>query len=361
MDQNQISASTQKIQKQNKKGKSRKDTIEAGNMIVTKVNMTQIFSFDVQERVMKVLAKAGMVQLASQILDSMVLGQYMYVPSSMSYVAVLNGLRRIKKLDSVRDTLEKLSNACRNNDSGGNVSVDGGDYNNISNNSSSSSSSNNSSNNSSNSACGTRSLDVVALNTYLGAISDVLTTKSPLRTISSPSSTTITPPKEELLMDAYNLLQPNVAKEKYSIDSGPDIISFNTVLNAAISMPIQNSTLINDLIQMMKRTEGIVEDIYTYNLRLKACGTGTSTTGYKIMIIDEILAHPTVRPDKFTIEQSLLPLAREGRIGDILELLRDFNFNCVSTRIDPLTVSNAYSTFLIALVKVRIHQTVFEC
>jgi hypothetical protein len=65
-------------------------------------------------------------------------------------------------------------------------------------------------------------------------------------------------------------------------------------------------------------------------------------------IFEQILSHPIVSPDKFTVEQMLLPLAKNGRVGDILELLRDFNLQQQS----ETSISNAYSTFLIALVKV---------
>jgi len=260
-------------------------------------------------------------------------------------VAVLNGLRRVKKLDLVQSTLMKLSNACQHDDIHGNGN--GNSDNSISN----------------NSGGGGGSIDVVALNAYLGAISDVITTKSSSPSSSSSSSSFSVASKEKLLMDAFNLLQPNVARETYSIGSDPDTISFNTVLNAAISMPVKNSTLINDIIQMVKTTEGVVEDIYTYNLRLKACENGIWSTADKIAIVDEILSHPTIRPDKYTIELSLLPLAREGRIGDILELLRDFNYSCDSTQVPPRSISNAYSTFLIALVKggeIYIARSIFD-
>ena len=249
---------------------------------------------------MKVTAMAGLIQLSCEILNSMT-KENNYFPSSMGYVSVLNGLRRVQKLEILHETLCTLSDVCRKTN---------------------------------------QNVQTVALNSYLGAICDVA--------ISSRNNDTC----NKMLRDAIGLLQPNIARERYMISDGPDIISYNTVLNAALSIKNQNMTLVQEIIDLIHANDDIIEDMYTYNLKLKAFGNGVANTADKIAIIDEILAHPILTPDKFTIEQALLPLAREGRIGDILEILWNFNN---SQKESPVSVSNAYSTFFIALVKVGLN------
>ena len=96
-----------------------------------------LFSYSIQERVMKITAMAGLVQLSLHILDSMLCirprvysatsadddddvsagidsrEKKPHIPSSMSYIAVLTGLRRVKKLYVLEQTLSNLSNACQ--------------------------------------------------------------------------------------------------------------------------------------------------------------------------------------------------------------------------------------------------------
>lgn len=238
---------------------------------------------------------AGLIQLSCEILESMIKIKR-YVPSSIAYIAVLNGLRKVKKLSILRETMASLSIICKENN---------------------------------------QSLDTVALNTYLGALCDA-------SLISSSNSTS-----SDLIAEAVELLRPNVASDLYAIHAGPDTISYNTVLTSALTANGDNTAAVAEIMSLMK-SNYILDDIYTYNLRLKACGNGPTAIEKKIDIIDEILAHPIINPDKFTIEQILLPLAKKGRIGDILEVLKDFNAQQES----EISVSNAYSTFLIALVKV---------
>ena len=247
---------------------------------------------------MKVAAMTGLIQLSSRLLDSMVVDNK-HIPSSIGYAAVLNGLRKAKKLTLLQKAMLDLSITCKETN---------------------------------------QSLDTVALNIYIGAICDFATIPSTNANYS----------QSDFLREALDLFLPNVANDRYAIRDGPDTVSYNTMLNFALSSKPRNSTLATEMIELM-RSNGIAGDIYTYNMRLKACGySGQMAVAEKILIIDEILSHPAVIPDKFTIEQALIPLASEGRIGDILELLKNFN----SQQGSMASKSNAYSTFLIALVKV---------
>ena len=270
--------------------------MKAGN-IIQSLQINDKFSYSIQERVMKVTAMAGLIQLSCEILNSMT-KENNYLPSSMGYVAVLNGLRKVQKLDVLHETLCTLSDVCSKTD---------------------------------------QYVQTVALNSYLSAMCDIAISSRNLDK------------SNKLLRDAIGLLQSNIANERYTIRDGPDIISYNTVLNAALSTKNQNMTLVEEIIDLIRANDGIVEDMYTYNLKLKAFGSGVANTADKIALIDEILTHPILTPDKFTIEQALLPLAREGRIGDILEILWNFNN---SQKESSISLSNAYSTFFISLVKV---------
>ncbi len=245
---------------------------------------------------------AGLIQLSCEILDSMIKNQN-HVPSSMGYVSVLNGLRKVRKLNVLQSTMNDLYNVCKKTN---------------------------------------RCIETVALNTYLGAICDAA--------VSSKENDL----SNTLLRDAVELLKPNIANERYAVHDGPDAVSHNIVLNAALSSRIQNKDLVEEILDLMNKN-GVAEDIYTYNLRLKAFGNGVANTSDKIALIDEIISHPILIPDKFTIEQALLPLAREGRIGDILEILWNFNN---SQKESAHSLSNAYSTFFITLVKVCINLSV---
>ena len=237
---------------------------------------------------------AGLIQLSCQILDSMIAKKY--VPSSMGYIAVLIGLRKVRKVNMLEETMSKLAAVCKETD---------------------------------------QWLETPALNVYLGALCDAI--------MLSPSKSS----SRDIFNEAFDLLQPNIAQDRYTIKDGADTCSYNTVLNVATSPFSKNLTLATEIIDLMAMNN-IAEDIYTYNLRLRACGNGQRSIEDKMEIFEQILSHPIVSPDKFTVEQMLLPLAKNGRVGDILELLRDFNLQQQS----ETSISNAYSTFLIALVKV---------
>lgn len=261
------------------------------------IGIEKKYSYAIQERVLKVVSMAGYVKLSLQILNSMIYfdddednggghsnSTAPYIPSSMAYTSVFNRLRKWKKVDTMRETLEKLSRACKLNG---------------------------------------EMLDVVVLNTYLAALCD------PVKI------------NQVLLEEARQLLDAKVAMERYRFPD-PDVISFNTVLNAAAEIGYQ--AVIDDIIHTMKK-QGVVPDIVTYNALLKDASTPTD----KLAVMDEIRAFPGLSFDKYTIEMSVLAFAQEGLILELLELLKDFSL----TNRDKYSLSNAFSTFLLALVKVR--------
>jgi len=297
------------------KATTQKDVVEAGR-VIEGLNITsrEKFSFPVQERVMKAAAMIGLLNLSLNLLYSMIGNSNTeldiniptddmsthstYIPSYMAYTAVLNTLRRTRKTDQMRKTIEDMASACRR---------------------------------------ASTNLNVVAFNTYLAALCD--------KAISSQN--TAPENARDILSEPLAMIQPGVASEKYAVMGGPETFSFNTVLNAAAS--IKNHLIVNEIIGLME-LQGLVADVYTYNARLKALQSikmDDTAIAQSIVIIEEILASSNVKPDAYTIELALGTLAREGRIGDILSLLG--NFNPADKRKE--SVSNAYTTFLLALVK----------
>eukprot|EP00979_Chaetoceros_neogracilis_P006141 scaffold1222_cov260-Chaetoceros_neogracile.AAC.41 len=245
---------------------------------------------------------AGYVKLSLFLLDSMLgissnsisstMSSKIYIPSYMAYTSVLNRLRKWKKIDTMRETLQKLSHACKITRK-------------------------------------QEKLDIVALNTYLAAICDTMKMRNDGEK------------DVELMREAMDLLYPGVATEKYTLPD-PDVMSFNTVLNAAAEM--KNGTLVNEAIHLMKK-QGIAPDIVTYNAMLKAA----PTAGFKVSVVDEILETPDLVADRYTVEMAIMPLVEEGRIPDLLNLLHGFS----SADQPEHAVQNAYSTFLLALNKGR--------
>ena len=250
------------------------------------LNIASIYSHAIQERVMKAVSMAGYINLSLSLLESMLDTNQtkVYVPSYMAYTAVLNRLRKWKRIDTMRELMQKLSKAC-------DVTKE--------------------------------TLDIVALNTYISALCDVI-----------PSSTSNH--DYELVQEVMTLLK----HESSSAMPRPDVMTFNIALNLAANLG--NETLVNDTIHLMKH-QGILPDIVTYNAMLKAA----PTSEFKAKVVDEILEKKELTPDRFTIELALIPLLDQGRIADLLQLLQTFR----SSHEKEYVLQNAFSTYLLTLVK----------
>ena len=256
------------------------------------------YSYAIQERVMKAVSMGGYVKLSLQIMNSMIIpaegsnAAAPYIPSTIAYTSVFNRLRKWKKIDTMRETLENLSRACQ---------VKG------------------------------EMLDVVVFNTYLAALCDTMKSKK------------VEDVRIELIDEALELLYHQSSRDKYNFPD-PNVMSFNTVLNAAAAM--KNQTMIEEIIDTMKERD-IVPDIVTYNALLKEA----STPSEKMDLIQEIRSFPGIAFDKYTVELTLLSFVAEGLISEMLDMLKEF---CVLKE-EEYILSNAFSTFLLTLVKVSVH------
>lgn len=274
--------------------RSKQEAIQAEEIILGMEIETK-YSYAIQERVVKAASMAGYLKLSIGILKSMINTNSkdmssIYIPSSMAYISVLNRLRKWKKIDEMREIIQKLSHASK---------LKG------------------------------QLLDVVAFNTYLAALCD---------------SIKVNPGYDdsvELVEEALQLLRRPNTREQYQF-SDPDVMSYNTVLHAIADL--KNETMICETIRLMKK-QGVAPDIATYNAMLKASSDRTK----QLTIMDEIRSSPTLSYDKYSIELILLAFAEQGLILDMFQLLQDF----ITSGIAKNEVANAFSAFLLALVKVR--------
>lgn len=284
-----------------------------------------IFSYSIQERVMKATAMAGLTDISLQILNGMIdtiidgkerekaaetfsssiqvpTNQTVHTLSPIAYTAVLSSLRQQEHMDEFHDTMRKLGAFFKKTG---------------------------------------EQMDVVALNIYLASLCHYGVKLG----------------DSKMIDNAIQLLHPNVAKERFS-SMDPETYSFNTVLNVLASM--KNSTLLDEVVGLMERQQ-VHADIYTYNARLKAFSKSydEASISARLSILKDLMHDPNVIPDQYSIEMVLVPLARSFEYSTILELLKNWDPQDKTRS----TVSNAYSTFLLALVKgkeVEIARAVFD-
>ena len=329
------------------------------------MNITSTESYDVQERVIKATAMVGLVQLSTNLLESMISDDnynlthdqnslqqnknekqinMAHIPSGMAYSSVLNSLRKMGKISKMRNLLDKLVIACKKQ----NVH-----------------------------------LDLVTFNIYLSGLCDAILTSNKHTVDQSPinddndddvdhdvdvdhgDNTTKNKYQKQtndFLSEVVYLLQPGVAEEKFFLNNEPNILSYNTVLSVAARLGDQ--TIVNEVYDLL-RSRDIQPDIYTYNARIRSAKYNSIDSLYPevLNLFDELMSEPNIKPDQYTIELVLVPLARAGRVGDILNLIRDFEISEGSNHRGLQKLSNAFSTFLITLVKadeIEIAQAIFE-
>uniref|UniRef100_A0A7S2URA9 Pentacotripeptide-repeat region of PRORP domain-containing protein n=1 Tax=Attheya septentrionalis TaxID=420275 RepID=A0A7S2URA9_9STRA len=323
---------------------SQRDLTEAGRKIEYLCQEYPDYSLTVQERVMKATALAGLVHITMDIFQRSFIGRSA-LPSSMSYIALLQTLRRMRKVNEMRQVLVDLGNIFRQNHG---KQTNDDDENNH------------------------RGVHTTALNIYLAALCDASIYRSNMggksrergsvtNALSNNDSNSDINETEkcQYFREALDLLQPNAAHETFAIESEPDLRSYNTVLNAAATAGRMD--MVNNVLALLyDRDEYGKGDIYTYNARLKAT---VSTTAYMadtdvdptLAVYDELffqnekLSLDSILPDKYTINLVLVPLIQAKRLEETLRLLGDLVNEYGD--IAETELSNAFAAFLTTLVK----------
>ena len=169
-------------------------------------------------------------------------------------------------------------------------------------------------------------LNVVAWNTYLAMI-----------------CSSVKHPQDKDLEQTWNWLQLEVARKKFNVE--PDVASCNTVMFAAAR--VGNRTLVDDIWNKMAE-HSIKPDIRSYNARLRV-----TSMAERLDLFDDIQSTEEIQPDRYTTDLVIIPLIREGRVGDVenlLDSIPDSEFNdafsaILTTLVSKGEVSSARALF----------------
>ena len=319
---------------------NQKEVLDAEKRLKILMRNPKIYPPEVNERVIKATAMAGLASFSAALLKEAFLhdnGET--IPSSMAYTAVLNALRKAGELDRMEETLADLATVSRR------VSLKTGE--NI-------------------------GIDIVAFNTYLAAICDAVVQGIPF----SPSAASIRDDKvyeeemkwfnftslesysktsapEKYLSKAANLLRGDIARTRFALGDDPDEYSYNQVLNAAAKCSklddddrFTKSIILSCLKGMKDR--GIQPNMFTYNARLQAT-LASNNQDAAVQLIDQILSDQNVTPDRYTIDFMLRPFINANRWDDIWSTLTTFYEANIES--DTEMVSSAFEAFLITIVQ----------
>jgi len=309
----------------------------------------------VQERVVKAAAMTGLLSLAVSLMEDMLLRQK-HVPSAICQDALCHGLRqagRVRRLERILCQLGTVAQQEQQQQ---------------------------------------QRVSTIAFNTFLAALCNIVMDRdaamaqrvAPATTDTAAAAATTSNHHhryslsgEDALEKAWTWLRDagttttttttQSDSSRGSPMSGvvvPDAVSYATVLQAAGSAG--NLTMVDEIWQTMKNRQ-VRPNIVAYNSRLRETTSNRreATTmdsrrrpaykndtrlvrgDAKILKVwdEEISRDPCVKPDKFTIDNLLLPLLRAGRVGDVEALLDTF----VQRNSDSV-VSNAFAAFLLKVV-----------
>lgn len=311
--------------------KSQKDLLDAEKRIKVLLKNPSEFPLEVTERVIRATSVAGL-SVSVDLLRMLLRGDNVTVlPSSIAYISVLSFLRKIGRIDRLEETLAELANVSRRIQMK-NPTQSG--------------------------------IDIVAFNTYLGAVCDAAVAGRPFSSsfendesefpnifnFTNFNNTLDQSSSEKYLYKGLNLLRGDVARKKYALDGDPDIYSFNSLLTAVAkcSKPGLNLLSITDSCLLTMKKKGIECDTLTYNARIQAA-IAANEEDRSIQLIDELLLTPTLNADRYTINLSLMPFVHAGRKGQMLALMKDF-YEMNAGRNNSIIVS-AFEAFLNTLVQ----------
>ena len=317
---------------------NQKDILDAEKRIQVLMKNPAKFPQEVNERVIKATASAGLSSLSLTLLKALLseekMGDGYAIPSSVAYIAVLNCLRKNGRIDRIEDTIVEIADACRKR---GNVGV-----------------------------------DLIAFNIFLAALCDAAVKDIPFTsssdinvteyeeilefnytTLSGNNSSSLpTSSSEKYLYKALNLLRTDTAVRRFALDSDPDKYSYNSVLMAAAkcTRPGADKTTKSIMLSCLRgmKDRGIEADILTFNARIQAA-LASDDKETAIRLIDQILKDPNLNPDRYTINfmlQAFLNTDRQHEIWSILENFYDENVKSNSN-----ILSSAFEAFLNTIVK----------
>ena len=281
-----------------------------------------------QERTIKAMAQGGLLSLSVRLLEN-IIDERDAVPSYMAYTALLNGLRRSRRTKDMETMLNKLAKAHRQS-SGDDVNS---------------------------------GVNVIAFNTYVAALCDAA-----VEGYESARPRRLQPPTPErqgetadFLADAVNLLQPEIAKERFCLESDPDLVAYNTILTCAART--KQPSVAEQVLELIRRN-GFEGDIYTYNARMRlAMTTGDNNNADDsevLSLIEEVMSSPSLRPDMYTIDLALVPLVRAGKMGEVLKLLTDFESTKNSDRKRYIDALGSFITTLVKANELEFARTLFD-
>jgi len=313
--------------------KAQNDVIDAEKRIKVLLKNPSEFPLEVTERVIRATSVAGL-SLSVDLLRMLLRGRgdnVAVLPSSIAYISVLSFLRKIGRIDRLEETLAELANVSRRMQMK-NPSQSG--------------------------------IDIVAFNTYLGAICDAAIAGRSFSAscdkdesempdffnFTNFNNTLDQTSSEKYLYKGLNLLRGDVARKRFALDGDPDIYSFNSLLTAVAkcSKPGRNLLSITDSCLLTMKKQGIECDTLTYNARIQAA-VAANEEDRAIQLIDELLSSPKLDADRYTINLALMPFVHAGRKGQMLALMRDF-YERNAGKNNSIIVS-AFEAFLNTLVQ----------
>ena len=290
---------------------TQKEVLDSEKRIQVLMKYPAEFDTEVNERVIKATAMAGLIRLSLSLLQNMLNEEkFTTLPSPMAYTAVLNNLRRSGKIDKLEDTLAELASWCR-------MSTQKTGFEEV-------------------------GVDLIAFNIFLASLCDAAVNEVPFssstidvdekKTLGSfnftslTSNSTTTSSSEKYLYKAINLLRGDTARTRFALETDPDRYSYNSVLNAAAkcSKPgaeYTKSIMLSCLRGMKER--GITMDMFTFNARIQAALQSHDDEA-AIKIIDTIIQDPNLELDRYTIDLLLKPFINNGRRDDIWYILDGF-------------------------------------
>ena len=247
-----------------------RQVIDAGKQLEA-LNLTENESVGVRERVIKICSLAGLMPLASSILDGILSECPSYIPNSICYIPLLTAYRKLGKIAKVEECIDKVVQSCL-------ICSDEGT---------------------------TVQLDSYALNIYIGALCDNKNFEKAFEILKN----------DEYSMGRFGIM--------------PDVVSFNTVLSSSVRAGYLN---IADDVSSLIDKKNFKRDIYTYNAQIRAAILSKKQAD-ALYYIDQVLKSD-IRPDQYFVDNAITPLLNAQRLSDVTRLIKGLSLENSKRRSD---------------------------